>query len=111
MINFWVLPIYWIASVVCFCASSRQTIRHKKGALLAKHSAAIIALFCILCATLITWYTTKNAIESVVTQLFFIMFFLPASVIVLTHRPNWLKAASLFIFIFCYAMQLILSEF
>ena len=81
-------------------------IKPQAGPLITRQFALLITLCCISFATILTWYATQQLIESIVIQLLFIMFFFPASVILISHRPTWLKVISFIILGFSALIQI-----
>lgn len=108
MAFFALIPLYWLTSMLLFAASPRQKINVKKEQALISPIVAWTSFFVINIASFI-WLITNGWSALVVTidLLLLNMLMLPATIIFITHKPQWFKSATIAVFTLSAFIQLI----
>lgn len=110
MAFFVLIPICWITSILIYAASSRQQIDRQRQQALLKPSIAW-GTFGVVNVISFTWFTVSgwSPLVAAVSVLLLNMLMVPMSIILLAHRPEWLKRSTLIMIGISIFIQLIVE--
>lgn len=105
MTHFYLLPLFWLAGVLLYASSPRQQLSEKSGPAFSRQSALIIlAVVLLLSLVAVLWHGASIAV-ALLTLLVLSLFFIPMPVILLNHKPQWLKASIVVISVLAVTFQ------
>ena len=107
MSYFYLLPLYWLSGTLLYAASPRQQINNKKKPLIIKSLAYAWLAITLVISLFVIFSLSNLLVESMITLLIFAMLFIPAPVILLSHKPQWLKGSFLFVISLSVILQVL----
>uniref|UniRef100_U1J9E0 Uncharacterized protein n=1 Tax=Pseudoalteromonas citrea DSM 8771 TaxID=1117314 RepID=U1J9E0_9GAMM len=105
MSYFFLLPAYWLCGVLLYRASPRQSFTQTKS------TARKLSLTCTGAVVVLTVLMLLNSqaglATALLTPLILFMFFVPAPVFLLSHRPAWAWPSLIFVILLSFLFQLL----
>lgn len=112
LVFFVLIPCYWLTSIMLYASSPKQQIKPRNQQALLTRSSAWISFF-VLNTISFVWLTVNNwsTISVSIYLLLLNMLMMPCSIMLLAHKPNWLKAGTVVIFSVCVMAQFVVQEY
>ena len=105
MSYFFFLPAYWFCGILLYRASPRQSFTQTKS------MARKLSLTCtgavIVLTVLMLLNSQAGLATALLTPLILFMFFVPAPVFLLSHRPTWAWPSLIFVTLLSLLFQLL----
>lgn len=105
MSYFFFLPAYWLCGVLLYAASPRQQFRTAEQSTPSRNTAIVATGAVITLTLLILMLSQISWFVALLYTLFFAMFFIPATVFLLAHKPAWVWKSLIFVTFFSVLLQ------
>lgn len=105
MTHFYLLPLFWLAGVLLYASSPRQQLTKKSGSAFSRQKALLILATILLLSLVVLLWQGKSIAIALLTLLVLSLFFIPMPVILLNHKPQWLKASIVVISVLAVTFQ------
>lgn len=105
MSYFFFLPAYWLCGILLYGASSRHSFKEIKKTTRAFSLIYTIVLIFITVGILLI--SNASTFTAFISPLILLMFFIPAPVFLLSHKPNWAWPSLIFVSLFSGLFQLL----
>jgi hypothetical protein len=107
---FYLLPAYWLTGILLYTTSPRQQLLSQSQVKPPRWLALLsIAVLSVITVSLLIDAHFSPFVAGIFTLLG-LMFFIPAPVFLLNHKPRWAITSIVFISIIALILQLILGE-